>query len=209
MGAHVSTRLTDSNACALTVLEETFVKRTLMNANPDPVKMGLPAQITSIRIPVLAVVDFLAPTVKSTTRTVLPPLVSMVDHASTVSTITPVSAPMVSLAPTVNYQNLDVTRIHAKTGVYVAIPRMATTPANVLQAGPVIIVKKLLTGAETRHVKTVPVVFKEAPPSNATAKLVGPASFAMSGKSLARPQPSIRGCLALSSFAKMVDTAVT
>ena len=209
MAAPVSMRLTDSNACVWTDLVENSVRKILMNVNPDLVKMEPLARITSTRILVRAVVASLVPTVKSTTRTVPPLLVSTVDRASTESIITLAFAPMVSLAQTVNCQNLAVTKIRAKMEACAAIPRMGTTPASVLQAGPAIIVKRLLTGAGTRHVKMEPDVYKEAPLSIAIVKLVGLESFAMSGKFPARPQPSIRDCLVLSNFVKTVDTAVT
>ena len=57
--------------------------------------------------------------------------------------------------------------------------------------------------------RTEPVVCKEAPPSNASAKPVGRENFVMSDKCLVRLQPSIRDSLVLSSSAKMEATVET
>ena len=103
----------------------------------------------------------------------------MAEPALTASTITPVSAPMASLAPTANCPSQDVTKIPAKMVESAVIPMLVTTLVSVPLDGAVITARRLLIGAETLPVKTGLAAFKEVLRSNVSAKLVGPGSFAM------------------------------
>ena len=200
-----------SNACASMALVENCAKKTSMSVNHSLVSMAQPAPIMSTLTLVRAGAGSRVPTVRSMMKTVLLHLVSMEAAVSTAPTITLVFVPMASPDPIANYPNPAVTIILARTAVFASmIPKMEDiTLVSVPRDGPATIAKRSSTGAETRHARTVPVVSKEAPPSNVSAKPVGRGSFAMSDKYLARLRLSIRDCPVPSSFAKMEATAET